>query len=147
MVVAVGADHAGFALKQVLGAYLRQLGFGVIDVGTHSVSSVDYPDLAHQVAEAIKKGKADRGVLVCGSAIGMAIAANRHVGVRAAVLRDAFDAQMSREHNDANVACFGGRVTLEQEARRLLEIWLRTAFAGGRHAARVEKIDHKGPRQ
>ena len=139
--IAIGADHAGFALKQALGSYLQQQGYTVIDVGTHSVEAMDYPDPAHQVARAIQDGRAQQGLLVCGSAIGMAIAANRHKGVRAAVVRDAFDAQMSREHNDANVACFGGRVTSEREAEQLLDLWLRTPFAGGRHVRRVEKID------
>ncbi|MBI2346497.1 MAG: ribose 5-phosphate isomerase B [Deltaproteobacteria bacterium] len=141
LVIALGADHAGFPLKEALVKHARAKGLDVIDLGTDSTEPVDYPDLAARVAEAVASGRASRGVLVCGSAIGMCIAANRYRKIRAAALRDEFDARMSREHNDANVACFGARVTPEQESKRLLDLWLATAFAGGRHARRVGKID------
>lgn len=143
MTIAVGADHAGFALKQSLVSHLESSGYKVTDVGTHNSDSVDYTDFAEQVAKAISAGKVQRGVLVCGSAIGMCIAANRYEGVRAVVLRDKFDARLSREHNDTNVACFGARVTKEKNALKLLNLWLTTEFEGGRHARRVEKIDKK----
>ncbi|MBI4366325.1 MAG: ribose 5-phosphate isomerase B [Deltaproteobacteria bacterium] len=141
--IVIGADHAGFPLKQELARYMASLGYQIMDVGTHSDASVDYPDLAALVARHVQDGSAARGVLVCGSAIGMAMAANRHAGVRAAVLRDRFDAQMSREHNDANVACFGGRVTHASVANELLALWLATPFAGGRHERRVRKLDRR----
>lgn len=141
MHVIVGADHAGIALKAHLVAMLIAAGYRVTDIGAFDPTSVDYPDFAQQVATAIHDGVAERGVLVCGSGIGMAIAANRTPGVRAVVLRASYDAQMSREHNDANVACFGERVTDAATAEQLLREWLDTPFAGERHIGRVRKID------
>lgn len=141
MKIAVGADHAGYRLKDFLADTLRTWGYEVADVGTHTSDAVDYPDYAALVAQAVADGRAARGVLVCGSGIGMQMRANRVAGVRAAVLRDGFDAQMSREHNDANIACFGARATEPAQAQDLLHRWLDTAFAGGRHAGRVAKLD------
>ncbi|PIR20683.1 MAG: ribose 5-phosphate isomerase B [Deltaproteobacteria bacterium CG11_big_fil_rev_8_21_14_0_20_47_16] len=141
MKVAIAADHAGVVLKDSLKLYLESENIKVADLGTNGADSVDYPDYARKVAHAVASGEVDRGVLVCGSAIGMAITANRNKGVRAAVIRDAYDAQMSREHNDANVACFGARVTPAEQAKELLKQWLTTPFEGGRHQKRIDKID------
>lgn len=141
MKVAIAADHAGVVLKDTLKSFLESENISVVDFGTHSAESVDYPDFAQQVARAVISREVERGVLVCGSAIGMAISANRHKGVRAAVIRDGYDARMSREHNDANVACFGARVTPAEQAVDLLRVWLTTPFEGGRHQKRVDKID------
>ena len=139
-VVALGADHAGFPLKEDLKAWLITHGYDLVDLGTQSADSVDYPDFALGVGSAITAGKADRGVLVCGTGIGMAMAANKVPGVRAAACSDAFTARMSREHNDANILALGARVTSREAAIEILEIWLGAEFAGGRHARRVEKI-------
>lgn len=145
MKIAIAADHAGVTLKDALKSYLESENITVIDFGTNNSDSVDYPDFAHLVADAVASGSAERGVLVCGSAIGMAISANRHHGVRAAVIRDGYDARMSREHNDANVACFGARVTPIEQAKELLRLWLTIPFEGGRHQKRVNKIDRETP--
>ena len=140
MVVALGADHAGWELKESLKAWLIDQGHQVLDFGTHSPDSVDYPDYAAQVGESVAVGKVDRGVLVCGTGIGMAITANKVPGVRAAVCGDTFTARMSREHNDVNVLCLGARLTGRDLGREILEIWLDSTFAGDRHARRVGKI-------
>jgi len=139
-VVALGADHAGFPLKEDLKTWLISRGHDVVDLGTHSAESVDYPDFAVGVGTAITAGKAARGVLVCGTGIGMAMAANKVPGIRAAACTDAFSARMSREHNDANVLALGARITSRDAAIEILDIWLDAEFAGGRHARRVEKI-------
>jgi len=139
-VVALGADHAGFPLKEDLKTWLITHGYDVVDLGTQSAESVDYPDFAIGVGSAITAGTADRGVLVCGTGIGMAMAANKVPGVRAAACSDAFTARMSREHNDANILALGARITSREAAIEILEIWLGAEFAGGRHARRVEKI-------
>jgi len=139
-VVALGADHAGFPLKEDLKAWLIGQGYDVVDLGTQSAESVDYPDFAVGVGSAVTAGKADRGILVCGTGIGMAMAANKLPGVRAAACSDAFTARMSREHNDANVLALGARITSREAAIEILELWLETEFAGGRHARRVDKI-------
>jgi ribose 5-phosphate isomerase B len=139
-IVALGADHAGFPLKEDLKTWLIARGYDVVDLGTQSAESVDYPDFAVGVGSAITAGKADRGVLVCGTGIGMAMAANKVPGVRAAACTDAFSARMSREHNDANILALGARITARDAAIEILEIWLGAEFAGGRHARRVEKI-------
>ena len=139
-VVALGADHAGFPLKEDLKGWLISRGYDVVDVGTQSTESVDYPDFAVGVAVTITAGKAACGVLVCGTGIGMAMAANKVPGVRAAACSDAFTARMSREHNDANVLALGARITAREAAIEILEIWLGAKFAGDRHARRVEKI-------
>lgn len=141
MKIAIAADHAGVVLKDALKSFLESENISVLDFGTNNSESVDYPDFAQKVARAISTREVERGVLVCGSAIGMAITANRHKGVRAAVIRDGYDARMSREHNDANVACFGARVTPAEQAIDLLRVWLTTPFEGGRHQKRVDKID------
>jgi ribose 5-phosphate isomerase B len=137
----IGADHAGFELKERLKKALDRLGIAYEDVGTHSSESVDYPDYARKVAEAVSRGEAERGLLVCGSGQGMAMTANRFRGVRAALPFDEQTARLSREHNDANVLALGGRTLDHEKAERILEVFLKTPFAGGRHAKRVEKID------
>ena len=140
MTVALGCDHAGWALKEQLKAWLIQAGHQVLDLGTHSPESVDYPDYAFQVAESVANGKAERGVLVCGTGIGMAMAANKIPGVRAAFCPDLFTARLSREHNDANVLALGGRLIGGGLAIEILETWLATSFEGGRHSRRIAKI-------
>lgn len=140
MKVAIGSDHAGFELKQKVLAWLREKACEVQDVGTHSEARCDYPDFAKVVAEKVSRGEVERGILVCGSGIGMSIAANKVAGVRAAECVDPYMAEVSRSHNDANVLCLGGRVVGEDVARKMVEIWLSTPFEGGRHAQRVEKI-------
>src|SRR3989449_9651233 len=139
-VIAIGADHAGYSLKEALKAWLVGGGHQVLDFGTHSLESVDYPDFAGPVADAVTSGAAARGVLVCGTGMGMAMAANKLDGVRAAVCLDSHMARMSREHNDANVLALGARLTEEPRAREILGVWLDTAFAGGPHVGRVEKL-------
>ena len=138
--VAIGSDHAGFALKESLVETLAQLGYETIDLGTDSVDSVDYPDFAHAVAAALGAGKADKGVLICGSGIGISMAANRHPDVRAALVDDALGARMCRQHNDANVIVFGGRMIGIEVARDCLDVFLNTEFEGGRHQRRIDKI-------
>lgn len=140
MTVAVGCDHAGLELKEQLKAWLIQAGHHVLDFGTHSPEPVDYPDYAIQVAESVVNGKAERGLLVCGTGIGMAMAANKIPGVRAAFCPDLFTARLSREHNDANVLALGGRLLGGELAIEILETWLATSFAGGRHSRRIAKI-------
>ncbi|MBI4211292.1 MAG: ribose 5-phosphate isomerase B [Deltaproteobacteria bacterium] len=141
MKIAIGSDHAGFSLKEELAGLLKSMGHDVQDVGAFSEERTDYPDFAKKVAESVAARRVDRGVLVCGSGIGMCMAANRIHGVRAAVLREEIDAKLSREHNDANLACLGGRITGFDKAERLLEVFLSTPFEGGRHAPRIQKLD------
>ena len=137
-IIAIGADHAGFPLKEQLKAWLAAGGHRVIDHGTHSTDSVDYPDYAAAVAEAVRAGGAERGVLVCGSGIGMAMAANKVAGVRAAVAGDPDVARLSRQH--ANVLALGARLTTPTQALAVVQAWLATPFEGGRHARRVDKL-------
>ena len=139
--IAVGADHAGYRLKERLRDYLSQKGYAVEDVGTDSEARADYPDFAEQVALRVANGKARFGVLVCGTGLGMTIAANKVVGVRATTCTDTLSASLSRSHNDANVLALGGRTLDEATARNILDVWLSTPFAAGRHQARVAKIE------
>lgn len=141
MRIAVGADHAGYRLKEYLAARLREEGHEVVDMGTHSEERTDYPLYAFRVAEAVAAGEAERGVLVCGTGIGMCIAANKVRGVRAALCWSVETAELSRRHNDANVICLGGRLLEPGEAWRILDVWLRTPFDGGRHARRLALIE------
>jgi len=138
--IAIASDHAGFQLKSQLKQDLADMGYAVVDLGTNGQDSVDYPDFGYAMAAALKSGKAGRGVLVCGSGIGISIAANRHPMVRAALVHDALGARMSRLHNDANVICFGGRMIGSDVARDCLKVFLETTFEGGRHERRVEKL-------
>lgn len=140
MRIAFGADHAGFALKEHLRAAAAADGHEVIDLGTDSNGSVDYPDFGAAVARAVVAGEADRGVLVCGSGNGIAIAANKVTGARAAVVHDVTSARLAVEHNDANVCAIGARFVGEQVAEDAMRAYLAAEFAGGRHATRVEKI-------
>jgi ribose 5-phosphate isomerase B len=137
----VASDHAGFALKEELKKDLASRGIEYRDLGAHSTDSVDYPDYAHQLAGGIERGEAERGLLVCGSGQGMAITANRHPGVRAALAWNEDSARLSRQHNDANVLSLAGRLTSPEEAKRILDVWLDTPFEGGRHERRVGKIE------
>ena len=141
MKISLASDHAGFQLKESLKTYLQRQGHEVIDVGCNSEERCDYPDYAQKAAKAVAAGKAERGVLVCGSGIGMCMSANKIKGIRAAVLRIEDDAKLSREHNDANIACLGGRISKPAEAQKLLDIFLKTSFEGGRHITRLAKIE------
>jgi ribose 5-phosphate isomerase B len=140
MRVALGADHAGVHLKDSVRSFLESRGIEVQDAGTVDETSVDYPDYAAQVGTAVAGGVADRGILVCGTGLGMAIAANKIDGVRAVPVVDAESARLSREHNDANVLALGARVTAPEAALRIVETFLDTPFAGGRHQRRLDKI-------
>lgn len=142
-VVAMACDHGGLALKTALKAALLESGTEVLDLGVNDAASVDYPDYADALAAAIADGRASRGVLVCGSGIGISIAANRHAHIRAALVHDAYGARMSRLHNDANVIVFGGRTIGDEVAKDCLEIFLATPFEGGRHQRRVDKMGAK----
>ncbi|MFW5924646.1 MAG: ribose 5-phosphate isomerase B [Myxococcota bacterium] len=139
--IAIGSDHAGFKLKEELEAALIAKGHDVSDLGTHDEESTDYPDYAHPVARAVAGGDVELAVLVCGTGVGMSMAANRHPGVRAAVVSEPFSARMARAHNDANVLCIGARVVGSGLALEVVEAFLETPFEGGRHARRVEKVD------
>ena len=138
--IVIASDHAGFELKTQLKAQLQEMGYDVEDLGTDGPASVDYPDFGFAMARAIADGKADKGVLVCGSGIGISMAANRHANIRAALIHDALGAKMCRLHNDANVICFGGRMIGADVAKDCLQVFLDTAFEGGRHARRVDKL-------
>jgi ribose 5-phosphate isomerase B len=140
MKVAIGADHAGFALKERVGQYLKSKGYTVLDMGTDSAESTDYPQYAFKVAEAVRDGRADRGVLVCDSGNGIAIAANKVEGIRAAIAINPKHAELSRRHNDANVLVLGSMLTLESEEHALLDTWFSAPFDGGRHERRVGQI-------
>jgi ribose 5-phosphate isomerase B len=140
MKIAIGSDHRGFEVKRRIATVLQQIGHEVEDVGPHSKESVDYPDYAFQVGLAVSEGRAQRGVLICGTGIGMCIAANKVKGVRAAPCHDSITAEMSRRHNDANVLSLSADLLGEELIERMLRIWLETEFESGRHARRVEKI-------
>ena len=140
MRIAVGSDHRGVDLRAKLIEFLRQLGQEIVDVGTHDTQEVDYPDIAALVARKVAGHEVDRGILVCGTGVGMCIAANKFPGVRAAPCHDDITAELSRRHNDLNVLCLSGDLIGEKLADRLVEIWLKTPFEGGRHARRNGKI-------
>ena len=140
MRLALASDHAGVPERQALAEALSKAGHTVLDLGCAAGTSVDYPDMALKVARAVATGQVERGFLLCGTGIGVAMAANKIAGIRAAVLTDGFTAEMSRRHNDANVACFGARLLSPHAMIRLAETWLATPFEGGRHAPRVAKI-------
>lgn len=140
MKIAVGCDHGGLNLKNMAKDILTKQGVEVVDMGTYTTDSVDYPDYADKVAQAVVSGQVERGILVCGTGIGISIAANKIKGIRAALCGDVFSAVMSREHNNANILCLGERVTGAGLAEMIILSWLKTEFQGGRHAARVDKI-------
>jgi ribose 5-phosphate isomerase B len=140
--IVIASDHAGLELKSVLKTDLTEQGFNILDLGADSPESVDYPDFGYALAAALKDGRAERGVLICGSGIGVSIAANRYPEIRAALTHDVEDARLARQHNDANVICLGGRTMGTDTARDCLRVFLETEFEGGRHARRVEKLSH-----
>ena len=138
--IAIGSDHGGFALKQEIKQYLDEQGVSYIDVGCYEPVSCDYPDIAQTVCEKINSGECERGILLCGTGIGISIAANKIKGIRAACCDDYFSAKYTRLHNDANVLCMGGRVVGPGDACEIVNVFLNTGFEGGRHAKRVAKI-------
>ena len=138
--IAIGSDHGGFALKEQLKAIFEEFGLHLKDVGVHEEKPADYPDIARQVAEIVARGEALRGVIIDGAGIGSCIVANKFPGIRAALCYDKASARNSREHNDSNVLTLGGRLLTGSQAEEVLRVWLSTPFAGGRHAARVQKI-------
>lgn len=140
MRIAIGTDHRGFAIRAKVIELVRRLGHEAIDVGTFSPDAVDYPDIAADVALKVSHGEADRGILVCGTGLGMCIAANKVPGVRAAPCHDDITAELSRRHNDSNVLCLSADLLGERLIDRMIEIWLTAKFEGGRHARRVDKI-------
>lgn len=139
-VIAIAADHGGVELKSVLAAELARLGHTVVDLGTNGSVSVDYPDYAAVLAETLRDGQAELGILLCGTGIGMSIAANRFPWIRAALIHDAFGARLARQHNDANVIAMGGRTIGPELAKDCLRVFLEAQFEGGRHARRIEKM-------
>jgi len=139
--IALGADHAGYQVKDRIKELLQKKGFEVLDFGTHSDESVDYPDFAKLVAQSVANAESDRGILVCGTGLGMAIAANKTQGIRAATCNDTYTARMAAEHTDANVLCVGARVVDADHAVAIVEEWLKGKFGGGRHQRRLDKIN------
>jgi ribose 5-phosphate isomerase B len=145
--IAVGCDHAGFAYKQQIAALLREKGHEVVDFGTYSTDPVDYPLIGFKVGEAVASGEFERGVLVCGSSLGIAMAANKVRGIRAAPITEPYSAKLSRQHNDANIICFGERLTGWEMVVECLTTWLETEAEGGRHARRVGELNEYDPSQ
>jgi len=140
--IAIASDHAAFALKAVLAAWLAETGHDVLDLGPDSDARVDYPDFGYKLATAIAGGAATRGIALCGSGIGISIALNRHPAVRCALVGEPYSAMLAREHNDANVIALGARLTGEDMAKACIAAFLAAAFAGGRHAGRIDKLSH-----
>ncbi len=143
MKIAIGADHGGYELKELVKSELLAAGHDVTDAGCFSTDSVDYPEYARAVCSMVLEGEAERGILICGTGIGMSMAANRHAGIRAALCHEIFTAEMSRHHNDANVLCMGGRVIGPSLALEMVKVWLETPFDGGRHSRRIELFDKR----
>lgn len=141
MKIALAADHGGFEMKNKIAQYLKSKNFDVVDLGTNSADSVDYPDFAQKVVQKLLKGEADLGILVCGTGIGISIAANRHKGIRAALLYDDYVAKVAKEHNNANVLCFGGRTMTIDDVLKRIDIFLDAKYEGGRHDRRLCKLD------
>ena len=141
MQIGLACDHGGFELKEELKTFLRSLGFKPIDMGTFNEDSVDYPDFGVLVAEKVSRGDLERGILVCGTGIGMSIVANKFPKIRAALANDLYSSRCSREHNDANILIVGGRIIGKELAKEIVKVWLETPFAGGRHKRRLEKIE------
>ncbi len=138
--IALGSDHGGFELKESLKELLKGRGVDVVDCGTDNGNSVDYPDFGEKVARKVSSGEVEKGILICGTGIGMSIVANKYPGVRAALVTDPFMAQMAKEHNNANILVLGGRVLDTDSARKMVSIWLDATFEGGRHQGRLDKI-------
>jgi ribose 5-phosphate isomerase B len=141
MQIGLACDHGGFELKEELKAFLKSISVEPIDMGTFNEDSVDYPDFGVLVAEKISKGELEKGILICGTGIGMSIVANKFRGVRAALANDLYSSRFSREHIDANILVMGGRIVGKDLAKEILRVWLETPFAGGRHKRRLEKIE------
>ena len=140
MQIGLACDHGGFELKEELKAFLKSTGVEPIDMGSFNEESVDYPDFGVRVAEKVSRGELERGILICGTGIGMSIVANKFPGVRAALANDLYSARCSREHNDANILVIGGRIIGREVALEIVKVWLSTPFAGGRHQRRIDKI-------
>ncbi len=140
MRIIIGSDHAGFALKETVKSYLSSAGYRVFDAGTHREDSVDYPDYGVLAAERVSSGEFEKGILICGSGVGMTIVANKFPGIRAAVCLDEETARLSRQHNDSNILVLAGRKTEPAAAERIIKAWLETPFEGGRHQKRLAKI-------
>jgi ribose 5-phosphate isomerase B len=140
MRIAIGTDHRGFSLRAKLVELLQQAGHEVVDIGTFSPDAIDYPDIAAQVADKVSRGEVERGILVCGTGLGMCIAANKFPGVRATPCHDDITAELSRRHNDSNVLCLSADLLGERLIDRMIEIWLAAPFEGGRHQRRIQKI-------
>jgi ribose 5-phosphate isomerase B len=141
MQIGLACDHGGFELKEELKGFLKSLGFEPVDMGTFNEDSVDYPDFGVLVAERVSRRELEKGVLICGTGIGMSIVANKFPGVRAALANDLFSSRCSREHNDANILIIGGRIVGKELAKEIVKVWLETPFTGGRHKRRLEKIE------
>lgn len=141
MQIGLACDHGGFELKEELKAFLKTLGVEPIDLGTFNEDSVDYPDFGVLVAEKVSRGELEKGILICGTGIGMSIVANKFPRVRATLANDLYSSRCSREHNDANVLIIGGRIVGKELAKEIVKVWLETPFAGGRHKKRLEKIE------
>jgi ribose 5-phosphate isomerase B len=141
MQVGLACDHGGVELKEEVKPFLKSMGFEPVDLGTFNEDSVDYPDYAILVAERISKGEMERGILICGTGIGMSMVATKVPGVRAALVNDLYSSRFSREHTDANILVMGGRIVGKELAKEIVKVWLNTAFAGGRHKKRLEKIE------
>ncbi|QWR77582.1 ribose 5-phosphate isomerase B [Candidatus Magnetomonas plexicatena] len=140
MKIAIGCDHAGLQLKEAIKIELERLGHEASDVGTNTCDSVDYPDYGQMAAQMVSSGKANRGILICGTGIGMSIVANKYSGIRAALCNDVQTAVLSRQHNDSNILVLGARVTAQELALKMLHVWLDTPYEGGRHQRRLQKI-------
>jgi ribose 5-phosphate isomerase B len=141
MKIIIGSDHGGYDLKQIVVDFLKQLGHQVEDIGTHDHESVDYPEYAVRVARSVTEGRVDRGILICGSGIGMCMTANRIPGARAALVSEPYAARLSRRHNDSNILCLGGRLLGDQLALEIVSAWLQEDFEEGRHQRRVDLIE------
>lgn len=141
MKIAIGADHGGFAAKKAIFEHLQEKGFEPKDFGTHSEESCDYPDIAHEVAKAVAGGQFDLGILICGTGVGMSIAANKVPGIRASLCGDTYSARMTRNHNDSNILCLGARVTGLGLMLDIVDAYLAESFSGGRHQRRIDKIE------
>ena len=141
MKIAIGADHGGYSLKEILIDDLKSSGYDLEDLGTYSTDSVDYPDFSQKVCNQVTQGQADLGILICGTGIGMSIAANKHQGIRAALCGDVYSAKLTRQHNNSNVLCLGARVIGDELAKMIVHTWLDAEFEGGRHQGRIDKLE------